>query len=336
MKRAILTAITKAVFLTLPLQLVSHAEVTTARLFPNPFTSPAGMTKATYKNAAGQRDYLLYSPSKTPSKAGLLIVLHGCFQTGQQMADGTGFNALAEEHGLFVAYPEQTYTDNPWKCWNWFSPDNLQRDTGEISILAGIAQEIMEQKKISASRVFVTGLSAGGAMAANLLACYSDLFSGAAVHSGLEFMAATSEDEAHEVVKTGSTREIKETGEIAYKCSGSSSKLLKVMAIHGTKDTFVNTINSDRVVDQVIQINDFADDGRDNDSFQTTIQTSQIPNDPTKYPARVETFSYKRQAYLKKIWVEGMGHGWSGGSPVAPYMDSRGVNVSKEIVEFFY
>ncbi|MCB0385435.1 MAG: PHB depolymerase family esterase [Bdellovibrionales bacterium] len=324
-------------FFGLGLQAVAEMR-SSAFWWPTPLTSTAALTSGSYSNSAGSRDYLLFSPSTIPDpgKAGLVVVLHGCFQTGQQMADGTGFNAIAEEEGLYILYPEQTYAANPWKCWNWFKMENLQRDTGELSILSGMTQEIMEAKKIPSTRVFVTGLSAGAGMASNLLACYSDLFSGAAIHSGLEYMAATSEQEAHDVLKTGSSRDVNETGEIAYKCSPNRQAPLKVMAIHGTKDPFVNTINADRVVDQFIQVNDFIDDGRDNNSFKTTIQETRIPNEASKYPARVETYFHKKRPYMRKIWVEGMGHGWSGGSPVAPYMDPRGVNVSKEIVDFFF
>ena len=300
-------------------------------------TSTSLMTAGSYSNSAGRRDYLLYSPSKTASSAGLIVVLHGCLQTGEQMASGTGFNNLAEQYGLFVLYPKQTILANPGKCWNWFKPENLQRDQGELSILSGMTREIMAKNQIPPEKVVVTGLSAGAAMSSNLLACYSDLFAGAAIHSGAEFKAATSQGEALQALKSGSRRNVNQTGQEAYNCSPPRHQLLKVISIHGTEDSSVHLINSNRVIDQFLQVNDLIDDGRDNNSFAPTVQTRIVPPGPNgQYPLRVETYYHQGQPQLKKIWVEGMGHAWSGGPARIPYMDPYGIDVSQEILQFFF
>ena len=141
--------------------------------------------------AEGARDYRLYLPADTGAPLrGLVLMLHGCKQNPDDFAAGTGMNALAERHGLAIAYPGQTAAENPAACWNWFRPGDQHRGAGEPAILAGLARSLAAELGIPPDRIFAAGLSAGGAMAAVLGAAYPEVFSAVGIHSGLPAGAA--------------------------------------------------------------------------------------------------------------------------------------------------
>ncbi len=144
-----------------------------------------------YSCAAGARRYRLYVPSSAgEGLQGLIVMLHGCTQNPEDFAAGTGMNALAEEYRLLIVYPAQTRGDNSMSCWNWFRPGDQMRDTGEPAIIAGLTESVRVQYAIPNGRVFVAGLSAGGAMAAIMGETYPELYGAIGVHSGLAYGSA--------------------------------------------------------------------------------------------------------------------------------------------------
>src|SRR6202158_4235098 len=128
-----------------------------------------------YTGSAGSRRYKLFVPSTYRGQPlPLVVMLHGCTQTPDDFANGTRMNALAEERHCLVLYPEQTHAANHSRCWNWFKRGDQRRDQGEPAILAGMTREVMKRYRIDPSKVYVAGLSAGGAMAAVMGTAYPE------------------------------------------------------------------------------------------------------------------------------------------------------------------
>src|SRR6202020_1794276 len=162
-----------------------------ARQAPVHVPDGARFEERTFSNDAGSRTYKVYVPSLYAGQAlPVVVMLHGCTQNPDDFAAGTRMNDLAEEQGFLVAYPRQPQSANMQKCWNWFNASDQQREGGEPSLIAGIALQVIEEFAADPARVYVAGLSAGGAAAAIMAATYPDLFAAGGVHSGLGCGAA--------------------------------------------------------------------------------------------------------------------------------------------------
>ena len=202
-------------------------------------TSKKATGKFETKNYAcvwGQRSYKLYTPScynGTPLP--LVVMLHGCTQSPDDFAAGTQMNGLAEEMGFLVAYPAQSSAANSMGCWNWLKAADQHNGKGEPAIIAGTARQIMSHHAVDERRVYVAGLSAGGAMAAALGMAYPDLFAAIGVHSGLPCGAATDMMGALSAMKRGSSRA----------SDSPSPHPLPTIVFHGDKDRTVHPVNSD-------------------------------------------------------------------------------------------
>jgi poly(hydroxyalkanoate) depolymerase family esterase len=289
-----------------------------------------------FSNKAGTRSFSVYVPKNLGANPGLVVVLHGCFMTGDQMASGTLLNTFADKKNFVVLYPEQTYADNSWKCWNWFKPENQKRDSGEASIVAGMTLETVKKYKIDNRKIYVTGISAGAALGANLLGCYSDIFSGGLLHSGLEFAAAQTEDEAHSVVKTPPTRAIEDVAKQALACSPKRKTPMTVIFVHGEKDPYVADGNSERSqqIFESVNKNIFLSNG--GQAKDITKAKSRIEQTGYRYSANVQDTLVAGKIATRYVLVEAMGHAWSGGQSTAPYMEPRGIDATKVLVETLF
>lgn len=291
----------------------------------------ADLIKKNFSNSYGQRNYYVYVPKTlaTTGKAnGLFVMLHGCFQTAAAFSQETGLVKVAEKYGFIAIFPEQDYSNNVWKCWNWFKPENQARNSGELSLIKGMTEEVLSQYTVNSKNIFIGGLSAGGAIAANAFACHRDLFTGLGVHSGLEYMAATSEAEAHEVTGKGSSQDLNVTAQKAVECTGVPAMPGAVMVVHGAKDPYVNPINSDHIVAQFSNMNDLLDDGKDNNSQSTTLISSKQQN-ANGYAYETLYFGGSGSVRIAQVKVGGLAHAWCGAGQSGQYADMKGPSAAE-------
>lgn len=265
-----------------------------------------------FKSAAGSVAYKLYVPPEPADRElKLVMMLHGCTQNPDDFARGTRMNALADEFGLIVAYALQPKSANAQGCWNWFDPRHQRRGAGEPAVLAGLAQELAEGFKIDRKRVFVAGLSAGGAMADVLASAYPDVFSAAGIHSGLPHGAA------HDVMSAFAAMK----GNAQATTQGHSP--VRKIVFHGTADATVHPSNGKAVFDLAGSAQ----------GKPAEFQTDAVING--KRVTRSLIGHGDAPARAEHWLIHGGGHAWSGGDRGGSYTDATGPDASREMVRFF-
>jgi len=284
---------------------------------PAPLPEGARFETLTYANAAGSRAYKLYIPSGYSGQpVPLVVMLHGCTQNPDDFAAGTNMNALAEEQTFLVAYPGQPSSANANKCWNWFVPADQTRDAGEPSILAGITRQIMSDHTVDPRRVYVAGLSAGGAAAAIMGQAYPDLYAAIGVHSGLAQGAAHDIPSAFAAMRQGGPP-------VASASRGRSGHIVPTIVFHGDQDRTVSAVNGEQVIAQA----------KAGANLRTTVILGQSEGG-VRYARAVQADEEGRP--VLEHWVlQGAGHAWSGGSQAGSYTDPRGPDASREMLRFF-
>ncbi len=196
----------------------------------------------------GHLDARIYVPNTVPRA--LVVVLHGCTQSASGYDDGSGWSKLAERHEFAVLFPQQRRANNPNLCFNWYLPSHARRGRGEAASISQMIQHIAGEYRLDRSRIFITGLSAGGAMTSVMLASYPELFAGGAIIAGLPFASANTLPEALERMRGQgfpSRREL--SGRVRTAADhGVEPPILSVW--HGTHDTIVDPANATAIVNQ--------------------------------------------------------------------------------------
>ncbi|QPM90605.1 extracellular catalytic domain type 1 short-chain-length polyhydroxyalkanoate depolymerase [Pseudooceanicola algae] len=293
-----------------------------ARLQPEarPATRPADLPEGarfdegSFSCAAGTRRYRTYVPaSAQEGVTGLVVMLHGCTQTPEDFATGTGMNALAEKHRFVVVYPQQARGDNAQSCWNWFSRGDQKRDRGEPAILAGLTREVIARHGAPEDSVFVAGLSAGAAMAVILGGTYPDLFKAVGAHSGLPAGAANDIPSAFAAM----------AGHAAD--SATRRETTRTIVFHGTADSTVHPSNGERIIRQALE-----------GGPVQSVQSESAGTAGDRSYRRCTTYDEAGVEAVTHWVVEGLGHAWSGGHPAGSYTDPKGPDASAEMVRFFF
>ncbi|MGO8800992.1 MAG: alpha/beta hydrolase family esterase [Roseiarcus sp.] len=273
-------------------------------------------TARAYRGAAGTLNYRLYVPADHAERdLSLLLMLHGCTQNPEDFAVGTRMNDLADEFGLIVAYPHQPRSANASGCWNWFDRRHQHRGSGEPAKLAGLAQALAAEFGVPKERIFVAGLSAGGAMAEVLAATYPDVFDGVGIHSGLPYGAANDVPSAFAAMKG--------TGVAGPAPRAASNADCRKIIFHGGADATVHPTNGERILAEAqrgpeplrrIDLDWEIESGRVN---RTVLQDAD------------------GRAVVERWFVEGGAHAWFGGDSRGAYTQSVGLDASRVMVRFF-
>jgi poly(hydroxyalkanoate) depolymerase family esterase len=267
----------------------------------------------------------------------LVCMLHGCTQDAASLAASTLMNKAADRYGFVVVYPQQERGDNPRGCWNWFLPEHQRRGAGEPAAIAAIVRELMgtpSQWAIDTRRVFVAGLSAGGAMAAILAAVYPDLFAAVAVHSGLSYRSAASLGAAFTAMARGGEDPIGQ-GRAAHCAMGDLARPVPSIVVHGSADHTVAPINADQVLQQSMTANRLAaPETCDLDIARPTTTSRGQVDDGHAY-TRSQWTDRRGVLMHELLKVDGLGHAWSGGAPAGSYSDPRGPDATEAIWRFF-
>jgi len=292
-----------------------------------------------YSGPAGSRRYFVYTPAgySLDQRVPMVVMLHGCTQSPADAAAGTEWNPLADRQAFVVVYPEQAGVDNVLSCWNWFLPEHQVRGSGEAGILAGITQQVLTSDtrwNIDPDRIYVAGMSAGGAMTAILGATYPDLYAAIAVHSGMEYQAATDPVAARTAMADGGPDPTRQ-GAAAFTAMGGHARLVPTIVFQGTADVVVDPVNGDLVVRQWMETNRLATGNAYRPEFArpTTVDNGQVPSGRAYTVAR---WSDGRDAVVQEYWrVTGMNHAWSGGSVFGSFTDPQGPDATEAMWTFF-
>ena len=292
-----------------------------------PQIDPATFTTGTHTHASLSRDYKLYVPPGAAGKSlPLVVMLHGCTQDPDDFATGTGMNERAAAQGLFVLYPAQPHSANPQRCWNWFKSSHQRRGSGEPALLASLTQAVIAQHGIDPRRVYIAGLSAGGAMAAIAAAAYPEVFAAAGVHSGLPVGSAANVAEALVVMSSGAASPGSRRGPVgvgAKPVSAPASAAVPTIVFHGDQDRTVHPRNGDQVIAAALR-------------------------DALVSPTVEQGASARGQRFTRSVhhgadgsvraehWqVHGAGHAWSGGRAAGSYTNVDGPDATREMLRFF-
>ncbi|MEA4815040.1 MAG: PHB depolymerase family esterase, partial [Oscillospiraceae bacterium] len=285
------------------------------------------------------RNYKLYVPGSYVSGTDMpmMVMLHAGAQDPDIFASETQMNDEADARGFFVLYPDQPYTANYTKCWNWFLTADQTRGSGEAAIIAGITTQVMSQYSIDESRVYVSGLGAGGAMAVIMGATYPDLYSGIGVAEGLEYKAATSTYSAYLSMISGGPSPATQ-GQLAYNAMGNYADVIPVIVFQGSADTTVYPVNGNQVISQWAKTNDLADDGTANNSIDDTADTTITGTVNVPDGKSYTQYIYEDgngNTVMEKYIVNGMGYAWSGGSADGVKTDPTGPDMTNILCDFF-
>jgi len=253
------------------------------------------------------------------TQAPLLVALHGCTQNAVDFAEGTRFDAIADRYGAIVVYPEQTDRANARRCWNWFLPENQSRDRGEPAAILAVVEEIVERLNVDRSRIFVTGLSAGAAMAAILAEQSPDVFAGVGLMAGIALHASHDVRTAYSAMRgepdADALRSLLRANDAA------AFERLRVFIWTGARDRTVAPANAQLLAKQFLQL----------------LHLPADPAEPTVVDDGLLAQWRDARGTVRVVLrtIEDLGHAWSGGSLRGSHTAPKGPSASEAMMRFF-
>jgi poly(3-hydroxybutyrate) depolymerase len=263
------------------------------------------------------REYLLYLPRgmERLSRPPLVVWIHGCRQDPEEFAAGTRIARYADERGFVVLLPRQNRLANPERCWNWFDR-RTARGLGEAAIVAAQAAEVAETVGVDRNRIYLAGLSSGGALAATLALHAPRLFRAVAIHSGLACGIAGDAADAARAMAEGPKTRVDETA-LHARAAAHGEARMPALILHGGDDDVVAPLNALHLARQFLLFN-----GSDPAALR---------------PLELRSNSYYvgRRLAAKLVLIPGLGHAWSGGDPQYRFFDGAHVEATRLVCDFF-
>ena len=267
-------------------------------------------------------------PARTDPKPALVVALHGCTQSARAYAHGTGWCDVADRHGFVVIFPEQQSANNPKNCFSWFLPADTSRGAGEALSIRQMIDKAVRDFSIDRSRIFVTGLSAGGAMASVMLAAYPEVFAGGAIVAGLPYGSASNVQEAFDAMFNDRAPSARALGDRVRAASKHRGPWPRISVWHGTADAVVKPSNAEHIVSQWLNVH------------RVPRESFELEHGP-RYTRRLwKNTDGKPQ--LESFSIAGIGHGVplsttgrDACGTVGPFFLDAGVSATTHIVRFW-
>lgn len=285
-----------------------------------------GFVEGSHVHEGLTRRFKLFTPASAGRSPALVVMLHGCTQSADDFAAGTRMNEWAEREGFVVLYPIQSRSANPGLCWNWFNDRDQYRGSGEAAFLADLIASVVDSKGLDPRRVFVAGLSAGGAMAAILASEYPERFAAIGIHSGLAAGAAHNLPDALSAMRSG---RLHTRAPVANRSNGAAAdrpdKIVPTIVFHGDDDQTVHPANASAIVADLVK--------RSAATIEP-VKTDPAPGAGQRYTRQVHAMP--DGGTIAEHWtLHGAPHAWSGGDARGSYTHPAGVDATAEFIRFF-
>jgi poly(hydroxyalkanoate) depolymerase family esterase len=274
------------------------------------------------------RHWMLYEPTRRRARAApLLVMLHGCQQGAEEFAAGTRMNEAAEEAGVLVLYPEQTSSANALRCWNWYAAHDPDNPKGDAALIVAMTREVMETHRIDPTRVYVAGMSAGGAMAALLARDYPTLYAALGVHSGVPAGLASDVFSALRLMSKGPGPNHVDAVRLRRDAHGPA---VPTIVFHGDQDDTVHPANGEA-------LHALGALGEPHPAWPMALGVEEVTTDADggqRGYTRSVAFGQGGVSW-RELWiVHGAGHAWAGGNGDEAYTDEHGPDASREMLRF--
>jgi poly(hydroxyalkanoate) depolymerase family esterase len=285
---------------------------------PAPHVTP--LAEAPFAPNPGNLRMFRYLPRGLKAGAPLVVVLHGCGQSASGYDLGAGWCQLADQLGFAVLAPEQKAVNNPNTCFDWFNPADITRGQGEAASIAAMIQTVIETHRLDAGRVFITGLSAGGAMASVMLANYPERFAGGAIIAGLPFGSAANVRDALDSMRSAPLKSPQYWGDAVRAASDYRGPWPRISIWHGALDTTVNINNAQASVAQWADLHGISLAAAKQDMVDGAIRL--------RWDSRLEAYTLATLGHGTPIDASDLGK-------AGPFILDAGISSTRRIAEFW-